>query len=105
MAGAQVVEKFLAEILQAIDVQDEEIGMTIHDHALGFFDTASNVDVDAGRGFAQSGVDRSRQAFVRCEHQDTAGWHERLGLICRRSLIQNGRTFDEAASRLTLRFI
>ncbi len=73
MAGAQVQQKFLAEIVGGIDVENEQIGALVNDNLLRLSQALSQIDVRARSGFAQSCEDCRGQGPFWREHENPSG--------------------------------
>ena len=90
MARAEIVEKFLAEIVGGIDVEDEEVGLLADDNVLRFLEAMRDIDVRGRRRFVQGSANGSREVAVRRENQDAAAWLGRNGMR-RGLLVQNAK--------------
>jgi hypothetical protein len=72
VAGAEIVEEFLAEIVGGVDVEDEEIGLLAADDVLRLLEAVSDIDVGSGGGFVERGPDSGGEVAIGREHQDAA---------------------------------
>ena len=72
MAGAQVVEKLLPEIVGRIEIEDEEVRPLIENELLRFFQAVREIDVRVWRRFAQRLENGVGQMFIRCEDKNAA---------------------------------
>ena len=52
MTRAQVVKKFLTEVVCGIDIQNEEIGLGAEDKILRFFQAVRDIYLRSGRSLA-----------------------------------------------------
>ena len=73
VARAQIVEKFLAQIVGGVDVQNEEVRPQVDDQLLCFLEAVGDFHLRAGRGFVQSLPHGVREMFIVSEDQDAAG--------------------------------
>ena len=64
MAGAQIVEKLLPEIVGRVDIEDEKVGTQLNDDALGFLQIARDFHLRAGSRFAQGRLDGGGEVFI-----------------------------------------
>jgi hypothetical protein len=70
VAGAQVVEKILAQVGSGVHVEDEEVWAVVQDEELRLFEITRHIDV-GGRGrFAQGYQNSGRELLLRFEDQD-----------------------------------
>ena len=70
MARAHVQEKFLAEIVGRIDVENEKIGPLMNDDLLRLSQALSQIDLRAGRSLVQGGENCRGQVFLRREDEN-----------------------------------
>ena len=80
MAGAQIVEEFLPEIVGRIDVENEEIGLLVDDDMLRFFQAVRDIDMRGRRRFVKRGADRGGEVVVRREDQNATARLSRNGI-------------------------
>src|SRR6266513_5180365 len=89
VAGAQIVEKFLAEIGDGLGIEDEEIGLRVDDDAMSLGDSRRDIHLGGGRRVVESGVNflRHLQVWFQNENATTQG-----GLVsgmARRGVVHN----------------
>ncbi len=72
VTGAEIVEKFLPQIVGGINIENEKIRPLADHDLLRFFEAVREIDLRVRCGFAKRGEDGRRQLLVRRENEDSA---------------------------------
>jgi len=91
MAGAQIVEKILAQIGNGIHVENEKVRPIVHDEALGLFEITGKIGVGGRRGFPQRGENLCSKILLGFEHQNAPALFERILRMRRGCFVHNSR--------------
>src|ERR1700682_6567238 len=70
VAGAEIVEKFLAQIGNGLDIEQEKIGLCVEDEVVGLFESRCHVDLRGRSGFVKRGPDVLGEGQVRLEDKN-----------------------------------
>ena len=89
MTGAQIVEKFLAEIGNRLGIEHEEIRFRVDDDAVSLRHGRRDIDVRRGRRFVKRGVDFLGHLQVWLENQDAAAYSGLVSGMARRRVVHN----------------
>ena len=89
MAGAQIVEKFLAEIGDGLGIEDEEIGLRVDDDAMSLGDRRRDIHLGSGRRFVESGVNFLRHLQVWFQNENATAQGGLVSGRARRGVVHN----------------
>ncbi len=78
MAGAQIVEKILAQIGNGIYVENEKVRPIVHNEALGLCQITGKIDLGGRRGFPQRRENFRSEVLLGFEHKNAPALFERI---------------------------